>query len=192
MRYAGEWKDVGSWNTFSEAMSESVIGAGVLDEACENTNVVNELNLPILCMNCKNLIVAASVDGILISEKNQSAKIKPYVEKLDQEARFAEKSWGNYTVLDVQDDSMTIKVELRAGQQMSYHSHEHRDEIWTVISGSGKAIVDGAEKEIRTGDVVTMAVGCKHRVIANEDGLQIIEVQLGREISAQDKQKYKQ
>lgn len=190
MRYAGEWKDVGSWNTFTEAMSEPVIGRAVLDDACVNTNVINDLNLPILCMNCKNIIVAASADGILISEKQQSAKIKPYVEKLEQQAMFAEKSWGDYTVLDFQDESMTIKVQLAAGQSMSYHSHEHRNEVWTIMSGSGKTIVDGMEQSVKAGDVVTMDAGCKHTVIAGDNGMQIIEVQLGKEISVHDKHKY--
>ena len=39
-------------------------------------------------------------------------------------------------------------------------------------------------------DVITMAAGCKHTVIASEEGLQLIEVQLGQGISAADKHKY--
>lgn len=191
MRYAGQWKDVGSWNTFAESMSEPVIGRAVLDDACENTNVVNELNLPILCMSCKNMIVAASVDGILISDKGRSAKIKPYVEKIEQEAMYAEKSWGTYTVLDVQDESMTVKVELAPGQSMSYHSHEYRDEVWTVMSGSGKTVVDGMEQAVKAGDVVTMEAGCRHTVTAGGEGMRLIEVQLGKEISVHDKHKYR-
>ena len=73
---------------------------------------------------------------------------------------------------------------------MNYHSHDRRDEVWTVISGSGKTIVDGMEQLIKPGDVITMAAGCKHTVIAGKDGLQLIEVQLGSEISVNDKHKY--
>ena len=46
---------------------------------------------------------------------------------------FAEKSWGSYRVLDVEGESLTIKVTLHAGHGMNYHSHEHRDEVWTVV-----------------------------------------------------------
>jgi mannose-1-phosphate guanylyltransferase len=35
-----------------------------------------------------------------------------------------------------------------------------------------------------------MAAGCKHTVIAGEDGLQIIEVQIGHDISVTDKKKF--
>ena len=85
---------------------------------------------------------------------------------------------------------MTVKVTLKPGHMMNYHSHEKRDEIWNVISGSGKTIVDGMEQPIKPGDVVTMAIGCKHTVIAGEQGLQLIEVQLGTDISVADKKKY--
>ena len=103
---------------------------------------------------------------------------------------FAEKSWGSYRVLDVEGESLTVKVTLNPNNKMNYHSHDHRDEVWTVIAGSGNTIVDGMEQPIRVGDVVTMAAGCKHTVIAGEQGLQLIEVQLGKEISVSDKHKY--
>ena len=189
IRFAGEWKDIGSWNTFAEEMSEKVIGDAQLNEVCENTNVINELNIPILCMGCKDMIIAASSDGILISDKEQSSYIKPFVDTMDNEAMFAEKSWGSYKVIDVNDDSMVIKVTLMPGHGMHYHSHEHRDEVWTVVSGKGRTIVDGAEREVGPGDVITMTAGCKHTVIADA-GLTIIEVQIGDDISVEDKTKY--
>ncbi len=191
MRYRGEWKDVGSWNMFAEVMSEPVIGEATLDDACENTNVVNELTVPILCMNCKDMIIAASPDGILVTEKQQSGKIKPYVDKLEQQVMYAEKSWGSYTVLDIQQGSLTIKIGLQAGKSMNYHSHMHRDEVWTVIGGSGETLIDSVKNCINKGDVIPLKAGCKHMVTAGNSGLQLLEVQLGDEISADDKQKYK-
>lgn len=190
LRYSGDWKDIGTWNMMSEVMTDSVMGWAALDETCENTNVVNELNLPILCMGCKNMIIAASGDGILISDKERSGYMKPYVERLETEARYAEKSWGTYTVMDIQPGSMTVKISMRAGGKMSYHMHNYRDEVWTVVSGKGKAIVDGMEQILRTGDVISVAAGCKHTVEAVDD-LDIIEVQLGDEIVASDKLKFK-
>ena len=84
---------------------------------------------------------------------------------------------------------MTIKVTLNAGHQMNYHSHERRDEVWNVISGKGRSIVDGMEQPVQAGDVVTMQAGCRHTLIADTE-LKVIEVQLGREISVHDKKKY--
>ena len=135
------------------------------------------------------MISAASGDGILISDKERSGYMKPYVEKIETEAMYAEKSWGTYTVIDVQPGSMTVKVSMRAGEHMSYHSHDYREEVWTVVSGSGKAVVDGMEQKLRVGDVITIAAGCKHTVIAETD-LDIVEVQIGETLSVEDKEKY--
>ena len=71
---------------------------------------------------------------------------------------------------------------------MNYHSHERRDEVWTIISGSGRTIVDGMEQQVTAGDVITMQAGCRHTIIADSE-LEVMEVQLGREISVHDKQK---
>ena len=72
---------------------------------------------------------------------------------------------------------------------MNYHSHDHRDEIWTILSGRGRTIVDGMEELVGPGDVITMEAGCKHTVIADTK-LEMIEVQLGKEIDVHDKHKY--
>ncbi len=189
LRYAGLWKDLGTWNTLTEAMEEQTVGEVMLSDNCRNVHAVNELGVPILVMGCSDLVVAASPSGILVSDKGQSSYIKPLVDAIDQQVMFAEKSWGSFLVLDVEENSMTIKVTLNPGHRMNYHSHEKRDEVWTVIAGQGRTIVDGMEQPIRAGDVVTMEAGCRHTVIADTE-LQMIEVQLGTEINVADKRKY--
>lgn len=189
MRFSGIWKDLGTWNTLTEAMEDPSIGNVILDEKCENTHAINELDIPIVCMGLKDTVVAASPQGILVAEKATTDSLKKHVEKLDQQVMFAEKSWGSYTVLDVNENGMTIKVFLKAGNHMNYHSHEHRDEVWTVMSGTGRTIVDGMEKTIKPGDVITMEAGCRHTIFADTD-VTIIEIQLGREISVNDKTKF--
>ena len=189
MRFAGTWKDLGTWNTLTEAMDSHVVGEAMFNDQCENVHVVNELDVPILCMGLKDVVVSASPEGILVSDKEQSSYIKPFVNTLDHRVMFAEKSWGSFKVIDIDNASMTIKVTLNAGHQMNYHSHQHRDEVWTVIAGVGKTIVDGMEQNVKAGDVITMSAGCRHTVIA-ETELKLIEVQLGEAIDVHDKQKF--
>ena len=189
MRFAGQWKDLGTWNTLTEAMGENVVGKGILNEKCSGVHIINEMDVPVLAMGLHDVVISASPEGILVSDKEQSSYIKPYVDEIDQQIMFAEKSWGSFKVLDVEKESMTIKVTLNAGHSMNYHSHKNRDEVWVVISGQGKTIVDGMEQSVKPGDVVTMSAGCRHTVIADTE-LKLMEVQLGKEISVQDKQKF--
>lgn len=188
VRFAGQWKDLGTWNTLSEAMEEQSVGNAIFNESCENVHVINELDVPVLCMGLKNIVVSSSPEGILVSDKEQSSYIKPFVDRIDQQIMFADKSWGSFRVIDIEEESMTIKVTLKPGHKMNYHSHERRDEVWTVIEGEGVAVIDGEQKKVKAGDVLKMQAGCKHTILA-ETALKIIEVQMGKEISVQDKQK---
>lgn len=186
LRYSGEWKDVGTWNMMAEVMADQTKGNVCLDDTCNNTQVINELDIPVLGMGLNNLIIAVSGDGILVSDKERSGYMKPYVEKISTDVHFAEKSWGTYTVIDAQPGSQTAKIKMRAGSSMSYHSHELRDEAWTIISGQGRTLIDGMEQIVRPGDTVTIGAGCVHTIMAETD-MDIIEIQVGEEISQNDK-----
>lgn len=188
LRYAGQWKDVGTWNMMAEVMADKTKGDVILDDTCKDTNVVNELNIPILCMGCEDMVVAASEDGILVSTKERSGYMKPYVEKIDNPSMFGEKSWGTFTVIDNQENSKTIKIEMKPNTEMSYHSHSYRSEIWNIISGTGKVCINGESKTVKAGDVVQIPVDARHSIKANEK-MEIIEIQLGV-FNTHDKCKY--
>ena len=188
-RFKGQWKDVGTWNTLTEVMSENTIGNVVLNNNCENVHVVNEMDVPVLCMGLKNVVVSASAQGILVSDKNESSYIKPFVDEFDEKIRYAEKSWGKYQVLDIDDDGITVKVVLNEGHRMNYHNHDFRDEIWNILSGTGTVIIDGEKKDVSQGDTISIMAGVKHTIIAKTE-LTIIEVQIGRDISVKDKNKF--
>jgi mannose-1-phosphate guanylyltransferase len=189
LRYSGKWADIGSWNMLSEVMSESIIGDAKMDEECDNTHIINELDIPILAMGAKNMIISASPDGILVAEKERSGYIKGYIESWNREAMYAEKSWGSFRVIDVEENCLTIKVVIKSNDYMNYHSHEHRDEVWVVVSGVGIAVLDGKKIKISGGDRIEMKAGCKHTVFAVSE-LTMIEIQTGKDINVHDKIKY--
>ncbi|MBR1580689.1 MAG: cupin domain-containing protein [Selenomonadaceae bacterium] len=186
VRYVGEWKDLGTWNTLTEVMETNFIGDVRADDSCRDVHVINELDVPIVCLGLNDIIASASPEGILITDRKHSSYIKPIVETIHQQIMFAEKSWGTYKVIDVERDSLTIKVTLNAGSRMKYHSHERRREVWNVIEGRGLIVIDGDVRSIQAGDVIELPIGSKHIVIA-DTVLKIIEVQFGREISVDDK-----
>ena len=189
-RFAGKWQDLGTWKSLTAAMGEKVVGKGILDDGCRDVHIVNEMDVPVLAMGLTDVVISASPDGILVTDKESSSRISSFARNFEQQIMFAEKSWGSYKVMDVEPESMTIKVTLNEGNSMNYHSHRNRDEVWVVLSGEGTTIVDGMEQNVSAGDVITMSAGCRHTIIARTE-LKIIEVQLGREISVHDKQKYR-
>ena len=188
IEYRGDWRDVGTWNTFSEVMSEPTFGHAVLGKGCEDTNIINELNIPILAMGCKNMIIAAGPDGILVSAKPESAAIKPFVDQFENRVMYQEKSWGEYQVLYETEHSLTVKLRVMAGCSFSSHTHRKRIEIWNILSGSGLAAIDGNDREVKPGDVISIDSGKPHKLTALED-MEIIEIQYGLVIEDTDKTK---
>ncbi len=182
-------RDLGTWDALTSAMSDRIIGNGTIDRASEDVYIINDMDIPVLAVDLKDIVISASQQGILVSSKEESIDISPFVDHLTHTVMFADKSWGTLKVLDVEDDSMTIKLRVRAGRRMSYHSHENRDEVWMIISGTGRTVVDGMEQPVHAGDVITMEAGCRHTIIADTD-LDVIEIQKGTDINVQDKIKY--
>ncbi len=190
LRFGGSWKDIGTWSALTETVSDSAIGNAMLNDSCENVHVINELSVPVLALGLHDVVISASPEGILVSDKQESDYIKPFVDKIHQQIMFAEKSWGSFRILNVEEESLTILVTLNPGHSMNYHSHQKRDEVWVVIAGTGRTIVDGMEQKVSVGDVITMQAGCRHTVIA-DTALKLIEVQLGEEITVYDKKKFR-
>ena len=98
-------------------MEEDTVGRVRL-VGCENVHAINELSIPILAVGLKDAVISASPDGILVSDKERSGYIKQYVDDIDQQVMFARKSWGNYRVLDVEKDSLTVKVSLKPNSRI--------------------------------------------------------------------------
>lgn len=189
LRYAGEWKDLGTWNTLTEVMREPGIGEVAMNKSCQNVHAINELDIPLLCMGAKDMVVVASPEGILVSDKKESSYIKPYVEAFDHQTMVAEKSWGKFQIIDVEDESITVKVTLNAGHAMNYHSHAHRQEVWNVVSGEGISTVEGVCTPVQAGSTIKLPQGSKHMLKAVTD-MRVIEVQMGKDISKEDKKKW--
>ena len=191
MRFSGEWKDLGTWNTLTEAMSDEVAGNAVAAE-CENTHVINELQIPLIALGVKNLAIAATPDGILVTEKSKSDKLKEYV--LDQRPMYEKRGWGEYQVLDyrIQADgknSLTKHLIIKPGQHISYQRHAHRAEIWTFVDGDGSLILDDVITKVGRGDMAYIKPGMRHAIKANTE-LHIIEVQVGDELTEEDIERF--
>lgn len=188
IEYSGEWKDLGTWNTFTEAMTEATGDNCILGENCENTHIVNELAIPIIGLGLKNIVVAASPDGILVSDKEASSYLKKYVP--DNRPMFEKRIWGEYRVLYFQQfengaKCLTKELVIIPTKNISYQKHNHRNEIWTFVKGTGFLVINGKVTRVKAGDSVYIKIGDLHAVKAIDE-LHIIEVQIGDELIEED------
>lgn len=188
--YGGKWKDLGTWNTLSEEIAGPAIGNVLLGEGTAGTTVINENSMPMVVLGAKDMIVAASPDGILVSDKHASSYLKPYAEQISDRPMYEEMIWGDYRVTDYVEytdktRSLTKHMFIQGGRYIGYQAHSKRDEIWTIVDGTGEVIVDGHSRNVRRGDVVYLTAGQRHALRALND-VHLIEVQIGRTLEEDD------
>lgn len=181
--YDGYWKDLGTWNTLTEEIASNILGLGTISKDSKDVHLVNELEIPVVVLGAKNLIVAASPDGILVSDKNASPKLKELIQNFDNRPMYEECIWGWYKVLDFSKSTnglevLTKKVCIKEGKSLSYIYHEYKSGIWTVLKGKGEVIINNNIRDIGAGDVIEVLPYVKHSIRSLEE-LEIIEVQRG-------------
>lgn len=187
--YDGDWKDLGTWNTLTEEMETNQIGKGII-AASENTHLINELDIPVTVLGVSNAVIAVSPDGILVSDKAASPKLKEIVNDIDQRPMYEERRWGWYRVLDYTKfkegrEVLTKRIGVSAGKNLSYQMHNHRSEVWTIIKGEGEFAFNGEIRRVKPGEVLEIPVGAKHGIKAMTD-LEFIEVQTGAPLIEED------
>lgn len=190
LKYEGNWKDLGTWETLTEEMEFEVSGTARKDGSCRNTHIVNELDIPVISMGIENAVIVATRDGILVAEKGETAKLKDFIKDLNGRPKHEKKRWGRYEVLEHTEYSdgmevLTKKLYLCPGKQISYQYHHNRKEVWTIVRGEGILFIDGIEKTVIAGDVIKIDEEERHGLKAVTD-LEIIEVQLGKPLIEED------
>ncbi|MDG0060850.1 MULTISPECIES: sugar phosphate nucleotidyltransferase [Priestia] len=188
--YDGYWKDLGTWNTLTEEMATSQIGKGVLTEDSANTHLVNELDIPVTVLGVKDVVVAASPDGILVADKASSPKIKEIIGDWNYPPMYEERLWGwsrvlDYAKYDEETEMVTKRIHISKGKNSTYHYHNLRDEVWTIVRGEGELALDDYIRRVKAGDIIHLPAGKKHGIHALTD-LEFIEVQTGKVISNED------
>ncbi|MFJ8265540.1 sugar phosphate nucleotidyltransferase [Peribacillus asahii] len=188
--YYGCWKDLGTWNTLTEEMMTTQIGKGIISKDSNNTHLVNELDIPITVIGTSDIVVAASPDGILVSDKASSPKIKDLINNFDQPPMYEERLWGwsrilDYATFENGKEMITKRICIHEGKNSSYHFHNFRDEVWTIVNGEGELAFEDSITRVKAGDIIHLPAGKKHGIYAISE-LQFIEVQTGIGISAQD------
>jgi len=188
--YSGYWKDLGTWNTLTEEMATSQIGKGVLTDDSDNTHLVNELDIPVTVLGVKDVVVAASPDGILVADKASSPKIKEIIGDWNYPPMYEERLWGwsrvlDYAKYDEETEMVTKRIHISKGKNSTYHYHNLRDEVWTIVRGEGELALDDYIRRVKAGDIVHLPAGKKHGIHALTD-LEFIEVQTGKVISNED------
>lgn len=190
------WNDIGSFDAIAEVLSDkdkNVFKGDILAENCTDTMIIGDNRL-IAGIDLENLMIIDTPDALLVAKKGESQKVKNIVNKLKQNKRKEAKenvtmyrSWGKYTLLTESEGYRVRKVEMDPGASLTMQMHYHRSEHWTVISGTGKTIINDKESIFTENQSTYIPMGVKHKLSnPGKIPLIIIEVQSGRYINEDD------
>ena len=188
--FQGQWKDLGTWDSLFDEIQEKKIGNVIIDDSSSGTKAINELPIPLICLGVKDSVVVASADGIFIGNKESSVNLKSYAESVEARPMCEDRRWVNYRVLSYDEHPDGIKslskiLTFNDGSSVSYQTHKYRDEVWTVVAGTGRLVLDDVFSDIKRGNVINIKAEQKHAV-KGINNLQIIEVQIGSELTEYD------
>ena len=98
-----------------------------------------------------------------------------------------DKPWGFYQIIEEATDYIVKKLFIKADQETSLQSHNHRSEHWIVVNGFAEITINNATKTLKTNESIYIPSATKHR-IANRgtDALVIIEVWYGKKLDEND------
>ena len=109
------------------------------------------------------------------------------VKNMQELNKIYERPWGNYIIIAQGDGFQTKIITVHPGQKLSVQSHNHRSEHWVVLSGTAKVILEGQDYTLSRGHSIDIPVKAIHSLQnPYEKDIQVIEVQMGDDLSEED------
>jgi mannose-1-phosphate guanylyltransferase/mannose-6-phosphate isomerase len=195
------WSDIGTWRAMAELYDSdeagnSIHGKAVVVES-RDCFIQSEQRL-VAAVGVDNLVIVDTGDAVLVADRDKAQDVKAVVDHLSAGAHEAavyhktvHRPWGRYSVLSDEADCKVRRITVKPGQVLALQLHERRSEHWTVLSGAAKARIGEREIQLKAGDTLSIPAGTRHR-LENTGAveLQLVEVQVGEYIGADDIVRY--
>ncbi len=90
-----------------------------------------------------------------------------------------DRPWGKFDQFCL-NEPVTVKyLYLNPNERLSYQYHDTRTEFWKVVKGSGQVVLNDKILEAKVDDEFDISQGTKHRLIAYDDGIIVLEISFG-------------
>jgi mannose-1-phosphate guanylyltransferase/mannose-1-phosphate guanylyltransferase/mannose-6-phosphate isomerase len=195
------WSDVGTWEEVATRSSGQENSEKIFSISARDNYVYPKGDKVYGLVGVKNLMIVDTDDALLVMRKGQAQKVKELVDALrakgepaasKHEHVFDIRPWGRYDVLAGSAHYKAKVITVAPHSQLSYQSHERREEHWIVIKGKGKVVLDGETRKVKKGNYIRIPKQSKHQMINPYDiEMQFVEVQLGDYFGEDDITRYK-
>ena len=196
------WNDIGSWKSLWEDEkrdSDQNVKSGDVYSLNTSGCYLRSENRLIVTLGIKDLVVIETNDAILVSNKNDSQKVKTIVNDLEKRGKIEAKKhrkiyrpWGNYISIGEDNRWQVKRIEVNPGSSLSLQMHYHRAEHWIVVKGVAKVQINEEELFLSENESTYIPLGAKHRLSnPGKMPLVLIEVQSGSYLGEDDILRFK-
>lgn len=190
------WNDIGSWDAIADLLDGS--SRNTVEALGKGNFVHSSLEKTYTFGGVDDLIVVDSKDALLVTKKGQSQTVKDIVELLKlkngslvRQHPDEERPWGRFEVLKDTDHFKSKVIQVDPGQQISYQSHDKREEHWLIVRGTGEVILDDKTIPVKPGTYVKIPLQSKHRIRnTGTELIEFVEVQMGSYFGEDDIVRY--
>jgi mannose-1-phosphate guanylyltransferase len=103
-----------------------------------------------------------------------------------------DRPWGSEDLFSL-NEPVTVKLlYVKSGEELSLQYHKKRAEFWKIISGCPEVVIGDETRRLEAGDEVSIAEGEKHRIMAPDGEVVVLEISRGEfdendEVKLEDK-----
>jgi len=87
--------------------------------------------------------------------------------------------WGDFERFTLNEKTTVKIITVNEGESISLQTHEHRDEFWRVLKGSGVIRIGGTNHEAHEGEAFFCRRHSEHRVTGGIGGTVFLEIAFG-------------
>jgi len=191
------WSDIGSWESLWSATAKDETGntmlGDVLHHGARNSYLRSEGPL-VAAVGVEDIVVVATSDAVLVSQKSASQDVKRIVEQLQGAGRDLHLShrkvyrpWGAYESIDAGENFQVKHITVNPGAKLSLQMHHKRAEHWIVVSGTAQVTCDDKVFPLHANQSTYIPLGSRHRLEnLGSEPLHLIEVQSGSYLGEDD------
>ncbi len=197
-----EWTDIGSWKSLWEYEKKNekgnVVEGKVFLNNVKNSYFNSSRNRLIVGLGLKDLIVVDTDDVTLISDKNDSQKVKNLVEEIKllgmteaENHKTGFRPWGKYFSIKSDEFWQVKLIQVKPGHSLSLQKHNYRSEHWVVVKGIAQVRIEDNIFKLKENESTFIPLGLKHQLSnPGKTDLSIIEVQCGTYLGEDDIVRY--
>jgi mannose-1-phosphate guanylyltransferase/mannose-6-phosphate isomerase len=195
--FDGGWSDIGSWSSLWEVSRRDKSGnyayGEVLLEDTSDCYVHSEKAL-VATLGVHDLVIVDTSDAVLVADKSRAQDVSKIVARLRRSNRREPEQhlrnlrpWGYFEPLSIGPRFQVKLLHVKPGAKLSLQMHYHRSEHWTVVQGTARVVVGGAERFVGENESVHITATQWHRLEnPGKVPLEVIEVQVGSYLGEDD------